>query len=72
MTDNVPISAGLGTTVATDDVSGVHYQRVKLVSGTLDSTVPIKADATTGALEVIDFEHHEIHDGSSFTVSLTL
>lgn len=29
MADNVQVTAGSGTSVATDDVSGVHYQRVK-------------------------------------------
>jgi hypothetical protein len=29
MADNVPITAGVGTDVATDEVGGVHYQRVK-------------------------------------------
>ncbi len=33
MVDNVPITAGSGTSVATDDVGGVHYQRVKPVFG---------------------------------------
>lgn len=33
MTDNVPITAGSGTDIATDDVSGVHYQRVKVDLG---------------------------------------
>lgn len=48
MADNVPITAGSGTNIATDDVSGVHYQRVKLVDGTLDSTAAIPGDATNG------------------------
>jgi len=48
MADNVAITAGSGTTVATDDVSGVHYQRVKLVDGTLDGTGAIGGDATNG------------------------
>lgn len=48
MADNVPITAGSGTTIATDDVSGVHYQRVKLVDGTLDATGAIGGDATNG------------------------
>lgn len=30
MADNVAITAGSGTNIATDDVSGVHYQRIKL------------------------------------------
>ena len=33
MADNVAITAGSGTNVATDDVSGVHYQRVKVATG---------------------------------------
>lgn len=48
MADNVAITAGSGTTIATDDVSSVHYQRVKLVDGTLDSTAAIPGDATNG------------------------
>ncbi len=48
MADNVAVTAGSGTTIATDDVSGVHYQRVKLVDGTLDSTTAIPGDATNG------------------------
>lgn len=37
MADNVAITAGSGTTVATDDVSGIHYQKVKLFSSVADS-----------------------------------
>jgi hypothetical protein len=44
--DNVAITAGSGTTVATDDVSGTHYQRVKLVDGTLDSSTAIPGDGS--------------------------
>jgi hypothetical protein len=33
MADNVAITAGSGTTVATDEVGGAHYQRVKMVWG---------------------------------------
>lgn len=48
MADNVAITAGAGTSVATDDVGGVHYQRVKLVNGTLDASDAIAGDATNG------------------------
>lgn len=48
MADNVDITAGTGTTIATDQVGAVHYQRVKLVDGTLDSTTAIPGDATNG------------------------
>lgn len=33
MTDNVAITAGSGTTIATDDIGGVQYQRAKMVWG---------------------------------------
>jgi len=33
MADNVAITAGAGTTIATDDIAGVQYQRVKLSLG---------------------------------------
>lgn len=48
MADNVPITAGTGTNVATDDVSGNHYQYVKLADGTADSSAKIAGDATNG------------------------
>lgn len=48
MADNVAITAGSGTSVATDDVSGVHFQRVKLVDGAADSSAAIGGDATHG------------------------
>ncbi len=45
MADNIAVSAGSGTTVATDDIGGVHYQRVKLALGA-DGTAN---DASVGA-----------------------
>jgi hypothetical protein len=33
MADNVPVTAGAGTNIATDDIGSVHYQRVKLTWG---------------------------------------
>lgn len=48
MADNVAITAGTGTSVATDDVGGVHFQRMKLVDGTADSSEAIPGDATHG------------------------
>jgi hypothetical protein len=49
MADNVKYTdPGTGTDIATDDVGGVHFQRVKLVDGTLDSTTAIPGDATNG------------------------
>lgn len=37
MVDNVAITAGAGTTIATDDVGGTHYQINKLAFGALDT-----------------------------------
>lgn len=49
MADNVAVTAGSGTTVATDDVSGVHYQYVKIADGTADSTTKLKIAAEDAA-----------------------
>lgn len=38
MADNVTYPISDGTVVATDDVSGVHYEKVKIYDGTADST----------------------------------
>lgn len=40
MADDVAITAGAGTAIATDEASGRHFQRVKLVDSTADSTDP--------------------------------
>lgn len=48
MADNVPITAGSGTNVATDDVSGVHYQKMKLDGGGDGVSSPITGDTTNG------------------------
>ena len=79
MADNVAITAGSGTNIATDDVAGTHYQRMKLVDGTLDSTTAIAAGGgleaaalrvtvasdSTGVLSVDD-------NGGSLTVDGTV
>jgi len=56
--NNVPITAGTGTDIATDDAAGVHYQRMKLSNGEVDSTVHLgiyaedeaAADGDTGIM----------------------
>jgi hypothetical protein len=37
MADDVAITAGTGTNIATDDIAGSHYQRVKISNGEADS-----------------------------------
>lgn len=79
MADNVAITAGSGTNIATDDVSSVHYQKVKLDLGGDGLSVPAPAgggvEATalrvtiandsTGVLSVDD-------NGGSLTVDGTV
>lgn len=49
MVDNVTLNSGTGGAVcATDDVAGIHYQRVKLVDGTLEGTDAIPGTAVNG------------------------
>ncbi len=46
MSDGIAITAGSGTTVATDDIASVHYQRVKVNYGADGSATDV--DATHG------------------------
>lgn len=49
MADNVYYNQpNTGTVIATDDISSTHYQKIKLVDGTADSTAAIPGDATNG------------------------
>lgn len=49
MANNTTLNPGSGgDTIATDDIAGVKYQRVKLVDGTEDSAAGIPGDATNG------------------------
>lgn len=49
MADNVPITAGSGTDIATDDVSSVHYQRMKISDGVADSATHLAIVAEDAA-----------------------
>lgn len=53
MADNVPITAGVGTNVATDDIGGVHYQRVKVALGP-NGTYTADADGTAERGQYVD------------------
>ena len=49
MANNTTLNSGTGgDVIATDDVAGVKYQRVKLVDGAEDGTAAIGGDATNG------------------------
>lgn len=45
MANNISINPGATTPVATDDIAGVHYQRVKITDGTEDSAIAMKVNA---------------------------
>jgi len=64
MADNVTITEGSGTSVATDDVGGQHYQRIKLTDGAADSSTPVNVDigAKANALRVVPA--NDITDGT--------
>lgn len=51
MADHVPVTPGVGASIATDDVGGVHYQIIKHAWGPLD-TANILDDATGKRLPV--------------------
>ena len=67
MSDGVSVTAGSGTTVATDDIGGVHYQRNKLVigaDGTAVDVQPPDADGK-GATSIVSVEGM-LYNGSTF------
>lgn len=49
MADNLEVTPGTGTIVGTDDVGGVHYQKIKLDAGGDGVSVPIVAGQQTSA-----------------------
>lgn len=49
MADNVAITAGSGTTIATDDIGGSHYQKIKMVVGTTDKAHMLRPVTVTAA-----------------------
>lgn len=54
MADNVAITAGIGTSIAADDVSSVFYQKVKLDVGGDGATLPVSATANAIPVKALD------------------
>jgi hypothetical protein len=52
MVDNVAITAGSGTDIATDDVAGVHYQRFKLDIGGDGAAAPVVGGQLAAAASI--------------------
>ena len=46
MADNVGYTPGSGEDIATDDISGIHYQRIKLTDGLADSLTHLRVKVT--------------------------
>ncbi len=74
MADNVRITEKAnstpvdGTTVATDEIGGVHYQVVKIDGGADGVSVPLVSDKSSGSMPSITFTHHQVHEGKAFEI----
>jgi|GEM_PF-5616694 len=64
MADNVNITAGTGTVVATDQVGTDHYQKMKLADGTDDSSTMIAVDVGAKANALRVAPANDITDGT--------
>jgi hypothetical protein len=85
-TDNVAVTAGTGTTIAAEDVSGVKYQKVKLIDATASSTTPTGVAAsplqvslantgtngTAVAVSVATIPSHAVTNAGTFATQATL
>jgi len=54
MADNLGITTGSSANVATDDVGGAHYQKVKLDVGGDGATLPVSATANAIPVKALD------------------
>jgi len=64
--NNLGVTVGVDATIATDDVSTVHYQRVKLVDGTEDSSTVIPGSSEGLRVEA-DVPTNPVRDYASTT-----
>ena len=69
MADNVAITAGSGTTIAADDISGVMYQRVKIGVGADGSATDV---STSNPMPVSDASGSlTVDNAGTFAVQMT-
>lgn len=72
MADNVAITAGTGTTMATDDIGGVQYPRVKIAQGAdgaatdVSSAAPLNVTLANGTVP-----SHAVTNAGTFAVQNT-
>jgi len=64
MADNITITEGTGTTVASDQIGTVHYQEIKLIDGTKDSVTPVTVDVGVKANALRVAPANDITDGT--------
>ncbi len=64
MADNIAITAGSGTTVATDDIAGVHHQYVKVEYGAADSATPVDTTNRLPVASAGDVAHDGVNSGN--------
>ena len=64
MADNVNVTAGTGTIIATDQVGTDHYQKIKLTDGTADSSTMVGVDVGAKANALRVAPANDITDGT--------
>ncbi len=52
MADNFAIAGGTDGTVSTDQIGDIHYQEIKIVSGTKGESTPLVVDANGADVDV--------------------
>lgn len=79
MADNVPVTPGVGADIATDEIGGAQYQRVKLIHGAdgvndgdvaTGNPLPVTAAALTTLAGVVHAEDSASSDGDAGLVIL--
>ncbi len=65
MADNVDITAGSGTTIATDQIGTAHFQRIKLVDGIDGSNNPLIVGSLGAYVEVKSMPITTVVNGSA-------
>ena len=68
MADDVPVTAGAGTSIATDDIAGRHFQRIKLVHGA--DGVNAGDVSTANGLPVVQVSNSLVSTANSTAVNL--
>ena len=63
-----PLGPGSEVTVATEEIGGVDFQKIKLADGRDGATRLLRLDEATNTLQTMSYEHHEIHSGDHYFI----